>query len=129
MALNLRNIHLAVGILGLALFVLQGQYMARVLVVPELPDMPRMFYRTAHLYLMLASALNIAAGAWLPAAVGRLQALCSALLLAAPPLLLWSFFYESTAGAEYRNIASYALYMVFGAAVLLALQALWRRRQ
>ena len=125
--LSLRNWHIVIGTLGLALFLLQGQYMARVLVLETLPDWPRLMYRTAHIYLMLASTANIWAGVSLPASIdSRLRQLCSILLLLGPPLLLASFFIESDSGEPYRPIASYTLYLQFGAAALLVAHALFK---
>lgn len=127
--MNWRALHLIVGTTGLLLFVLQGQYMGRVLVVPELPELQRMLYRSGHIYLMLACAANICAGYYLPRAGngGLLRALCSLLLLAPPPMLLLSFFTESSGPTPDRPLASTALYMLFAAAALLASHAMWLR--
>ena len=78
-----RNCHLFIGGLGLALFVLQGQYMARILGVANLPDAARMMYRSAHIYLLLASVANVMAGYFMtPTAVlNFLQRLVGIVLL------------------------------------------------
>ena len=126
--LTLRNCHLAIGTIGLAVFLLQGQYMAHVLEVDHLPDGPRMLYRSAHIYLLLAAALNVVAGAARPEAGGGvLQTVCSLLLLIAPPLMLVSFFVESTGAALDRPVGRYTLFGLFGAATLAAVQAWWQR--
>jgi len=124
-----RKLHLMIGTLGLFLFVLQGQYMARVLGVPDLPDVQRMLYRSAHLYLMIACAANVCAGYFMDAAHyrGLLLKLCSAALLLSPVLLLLSFFTEINTASIDRPMLSIALYILFGAAVLLATHALWLR--
>ena len=44
-----------------------------------------------------------------------------------PPLLLWSFFTESTTALEGRPLAVYTLYGVFGAAGLLITLAVYQR--
>jgi len=124
-----RKLHLSVGILGLLLFVLQGQYMARVLGVPELPDVQRMLYRSAHLYLMLACAANVCVGYFMTAghSPGVLQRLCSVLLLVSPAMLLLSFFIEIDDRGIDRPLLSMALYLVFAAAALLATGAVAAR--
>ncbi len=123
--MDLKRAHLIIGIIGLLIFVLQGQYMARVLVVPELHDTQRMLYRSGHLYLMLASGINIALGCFMPTGPASwLQRLCSALLLLAPLLLLGSFFVEVNEQSIDRVMTSLGLYAIFGAVALLATRAI-----
>lgn len=119
--MQLKPLHLAFGILGLALFIVQGQYMAHILTVPELADGPRLMYRTGHIYLLLASALNVCLGVYMPRSPGKLQLLASVLLLVAPLMLVYSFVTESTSTELHRPATVYALYMVFAAAVSLLL--------
>lgn len=124
-----RNVHLLIGTVGLILFVLQGQYMLRVLGVPDLPDAARMSYRSAHLYLMLASSANIAMGVFMsaPSRVNYLQRLASVLLLVSPALLIWSFLNESNIPTLERPVAAAGLYLIFGASVSLLLDEGYRR--
>lgn len=124
-----RNFHLLIGGLGLLLFALQGQFMARVLGVADLPDAARMMYRSAHIYLLLASVGNVVAGYLMTPAtvVSILQRLMSAVLLLAPGLFIWSFFTESTIASLERPVAAVGLYLVFGAATLLVLDDVYRR--
>lgn len=127
--MNIRTCHLIAGALGLILFALQGQYMARVLGVELLPDGSRMMYRSAHIYFLLVCAANIGIGYTLPAGapLNILQRLVSAIFLIAPALLLYSFFTESTDAALERPVASITLYLIFAAAVLLTLHEVYRR--
>lgn len=124
-----RNVHLATGALGLLIFVLQGQYMAHALGAPELPDVQRMLYRSAHIYLMLACALNLGTGFFMPRAgpQGVLQKLASISMLVAPPMLLASFFTEVSADTIDRPLLTIALYLTFGAAVLLGIAGAWQQ--
>ena len=124
-----RNVHLVIGAAGLLVFILQGQYMGGTLGVPELPDVQRMLYRSAHIYLMLACAMNLGSGFFMPASgpEGILQKLASVSMLAAPPVLLYSFFTEVSAGTIDRPLLSIALYLLFGAAVLLGIAGAWQR--
>lgn len=126
-------LHLAVGALGLLAFVLQGQLMANSLAVSTLEDGTRMMYRTAHIYLMLASVSNI-----LMALIRRVPAsgwqgivvnLCSLAFLVAPFVFSLSFFVESTDADFERPLAALTLYGMFGAGTLLLLLTLfteWR---
>jgi hypothetical protein len=124
-----RNSHLLVGGLGLLIFLLQGQYMGRVLGMETLPDGERMLYRSAHIYLMLACVANISVGYFLTPerTLNHLQRLISVVLLLCPALLVWSFFTESSTATLERPIASYTLYLLFGSGVLLLLQELYSR--
>ncbi len=124
-----RNCHLVMGGLGLALFVLQGQYMARILGVADLPDAARMMYRSAHIYLLLASVANVMAGYFMtPTAVlNFLQRLVGIILLLSPALFIGSFFTESTIATLDRPLAKAGLYLLFGSAALLLLDDVYRR--
>jgi hypothetical protein len=124
-----RILHLLVGGIGLALFLLQGQYMARVLGVDTLPDGPRMLYRSAHIYFLLSCLANVGIGYYMPSAqlMNHLQRLISVTVMIVPALLLWSFFTESTNSDLLRPIAKAGLYLLFGSAVLLVLQEGYRR--
>ena len=124
-----RHCHLIVGGLGLLLFMLQGQYMARILGVADLPDAARMMYRSAHIYLLLASIANVIAGYFMTptTVVHHLQRLICIVLLLAPALFLWSFLTESTIATLDRPIARAGLYLLFGAAALLLLDEVYRR--
>jgi len=127
--MNLRNCHLFVGGLGLLLFVLQGQYMARVLGVEHLADASRMLYRSAHIYLLLACVANVGVGYYMPRStpINVLQGLISLILLASPVLLIVSFLTESTVDSLDRPVIKVALYLLFGAATLLLLHELYHR--
>jgi hypothetical protein len=126
--LNFKNLHLLVGALGLLLFILQGQYMALVIGVEHLPDAPRMMYRSAHIYFLLACVANISVGYYLAPAVSLnyLQRLVSVVLLLSPALLVWSFLSESTVSSLDRPIAKTTLYLLFGSGSLLLLHEVYR---
>ena len=119
----MRTLHLVVGGLGIVLFVLTGQYMARVVGIENLGDTHRMLYRSLHIYLLGASAANVCIGCYMPLAKspGLLRTLGSLAVLASAVLLAISFFVEATTVSLERPIASSGLYLLFGAAVLLLL--------
>jgi len=127
--LRWRICHLLIGGLGLILFMLQGQYMARILGVADLPDAARMMYRSAHIYLLLASVANVVAGYFMTptVVVHHLQRLIGVVLLLSPVLFIWSFFTESTVVTLDRPLTKTGLYLLFGAAALLLLDEVYRR--
>lgn len=119
--MQLRRLHLWVGGLAMALFVLTGQYMARVANVPELGDMERLLYRSNHIYLLLAAIANVVVGSYMSGKpdLKLVQRICSCLLLSLPVLLAYSFFVEPQAGELERPITQASLFLAFGIAALL----------
>jgi hypothetical protein len=112
----LKPVHIAVGVVGLLAFALTGQYMAIFLKgLAETPDGPRLLYRSAHLYLMWASLLNLVVGLYFTVATGKgariAQGIGSAMLLATPPLFLTGFFGESPTNDLVRPFSSAANYL------------------
>ncbi len=132
----LRKMHLVIGIAGLMVFVLQGQYMDLVHDhLAGMADGPRMLYRSSHIYLLLVSLLNVALGVYLNQdndVIHRwIQALVSTVVLLAPIGLLAGFFLEPRLEEFARPYTRPALYALFGTGVLLSgfgLAAWWRRR-
>jgi hypothetical protein len=112
---QLKSIHIAAGIAGLVAFVLSGQYMAIFLNgLQDMADGPRLLYRSAHLYLMWASLLNLVIGLRFPplrsGTVRIAQIVASFMLLAVPVLILIGFSIEARLpGVQrpYTNIANY----------------------
>jgi Na+-driven multidrug efflux pump len=124
--LMLKRAHLAVGMLGLVVFVLQGQYMD--LVHNHLADMddgPRMLFRSSHIYFLFASLLNIVVGAYLKnetqLARPWIQILVSAVILLAPVALLAGFFLEPHMADLMRPYTRPALLVLFATGVILSL--------
>ena len=119
--------HWLVGCAGLVIFVLQGQYMLNVLgPLPELADGPRMLYRSGHIYLLLASLLNLAlARAERPAPGWRTFAgrATGAIVLAAPFAFVAGFVIEAPGGTLDRPVSGLMLYALFGAGVIWAIAA------
>lgn len=55
--------HFWIGVGGMCVFALTGQYMDRVLDhLVGMSDGPRMLYRSAHIYILLASMMNLIYG-------------------------------------------------------------------
>jgi hypothetical protein len=99
---------------GLLAFLLTGQYMHWHLHVHGMPDGPRLMYRSAHIYLLWASLLNIAFSAQSFSANTRrmmyLQVFASVMLAATPTLVLASFLLESANQDLTRPFARLAIY-------------------
>ena len=96
----LRKVHFAVGLLGIVAFLATGAYMNAGF--PDLyagNEVLRYLYRSNHVYILLASLVNVALGVHLaPAAPGwRATVLLagSVLALAAPVVLCFAFFVEA----------------------------------
>lgn len=63
----MKRIHFWVGVVGMLAFVCTGQYMHIFHNHLEgMADAPRMLYRSAHIYLLLSSIINLAAGVYIP---------------------------------------------------------------
>ncbi len=96
----LRKLHFAVGLTGIVAFLATGAYMNAGF--PDLyagNEVLRYLYRSNHVYILLASLVNVALGVHLtPAAPGwRATVLLvgSVLALAAPVVLCFAFFLEA----------------------------------
>lgn len=95
----MKLLHQIVGLSFVVVFLLTGQYMDfRQPPVSELDEGARMMFRSRHLYVLLAGLVNLALGIYLSGRRARwrraLQAAGSALVVAAPLLLLAAFFRE-----------------------------------
>lgn len=129
---SLAHVHLWIGITSLIVFVLQGAYMALGLsFLHDVPDGPRMLYRSAHLYLFLTGAINIALGTQthLGGQADKLTLISSVLIMVAPAMMLISFFTESHAADLNRPLSAVGLQLVFAAVSVRALKALgWGKK-
>jgi hypothetical protein len=122
---TLKSVHLLVGIFGIVVFVLTGQYMAIFLRgMMDMPDGPRLLYRTSHLYLMWSSLVNLLVGVYFIAANGKvtriMQCIASALLLAGPPLIIAGFFLESPNNDLDRPFCGWANYFAIAGVIVHA---------
>ena len=95
----MRRLHNVIGILGVVAFLATGFYMRFYPSgMASLGSGTRMVFRSRHIYLLLASLLNLGVGAYIrtSSTVWRrtAQRIGSFLILTAPPLLLAAFFLE-----------------------------------
>jgi hypothetical protein len=98
--MQLRKLHLVVGLAGVVAFVVTGAYMRAGF--PDLyaaNEVLRYLYRSNHVYVLLASLVNVALGLHLtPVAPGwraGVSLLGSLLALAAPVVLCFAFLFEA----------------------------------
>ena len=130
----LRKAHLLTGVAGLIVFVLQGQYMDLFHAhLTTMADGPRMLFRSSHIYLLLASVLNVVLGVYLrddSSLIHRwIQIVVSTVVLLSPIGLLAGFFLEPGMDELVRQYTRPVLYGLFGSGVLLGAVAIagWRR--
>ena len=113
------RVHWLVGALALLVFALTGQYMLRVAGVPQLENVPRLLYRSRHLFLMMSAVANLALAGSLPATIA--QRIASLLVLLSPFVLTAAFLIDPSRGTQSSQIFHFAMYGVFAAGVLLAI--------
>lgn len=130
----MRRLHLVVGLGGVVAFLLTGQYMDRV--HDHLRDMdptPRLLFRSTHIYLLLASLINLALGLYLVPATGAwrpwLRHAGSVLVLSGPVLLGIGFFVEPWLTGLDRPYSRPALYGALAGMLLHAVSAGGPRRE
>lgn len=126
MKLNLPTLHLIIGLLGILTFLLTGQYMDLVhnhLV--DTPDGRRMLYRSAHIYLLLTSCLNVCIGVYATnLKFSLIQGFISVVILLGPLMMLLEFFYGATDVNSERYFSYYSLISILAAVGLMILRHL-----
>lgn len=119
----LRRLHLIVGLAGVVAFLLTGQYMHWIHAhLQGMADGPRLIYRSSHIYLLWASLLNLGLGCYAHSFSGMAakvaQAVGSIAVILGPPLLCWSFFYETYNEELLRPVGRWATYLALGGTAL-----------
>ena len=113
----LKKAHLWVGIIGMILFLLSGQYFRLVLDgLQGLEDAPRLLLRTSHVYFFFACFINILFGMYYvePSRIRSYTLYNQSLILFSPLLIGYGFLCESfqNAGID-RNIGSLGVILLF----------------
>ena len=95
----MKKAHLIFGVFIVLAFLLTGQYMDKYYNhMVDVPDGPRLLYRTRHIFILLAGLLNLVIGAYFTYRNETwrrtMQLLGSLLIFAASLLFLIAFFYE-----------------------------------
>ena len=111
--------HWIVGVLTLLIFPLTGQYMLHVATVPHLDTVPRLIFRSRHLFLLMAAVANLALSGSQP--FHRVQKAASALVMASPILLIMAFFIDPARGLHSSSIFRVGMYALLVAGALLAI--------
>jgi hypothetical protein len=122
----MRRLHLAIGFAGVIAFLMTGQYMDRWLGhLAGVADLPRMLYRSAHIYLLFGSLLNVLLGLYVK---GHAQGwrrgaalLGSVLILIAPVMILIGFYTEAARTDFERPFVGLAIYGCFAGVLLHAI--------
>jgi hypothetical protein len=122
----MRRLHLWIGLAGVVAFILTGQYMDRRLGhLAGMADLPRMLYRSAHIYLLLGSLLNLLLGLYVtdaPAGWRRWARRIGSVPIALAPLFfILAFAREPHFVGSIRPYAAPALQGVLFGAVLHAI--------
>jgi hypothetical protein len=130
----MKRLHQAVGVTGLIIFVLTGQYLRRRYPhIDEMADGMRMLLRSRHLYIMLAGALNLGIGLYFtarpPGWRKLVQVTGSVLILIAPALLITAFFTEPQLGILQTPWSHYGLYAIFGGVILHLISSAGQSRE
>ena len=125
----MKRLHLWVGAVALLVFLLTGQYMDYLEVrTNALGETARVMFRSRHIYLLLAALVNLGVGAYFSyRARGwrrRLQLLGSALVVAAPALMLAAFFTEPTEPGLKRHFTLPAVVILSTGTLLHALSGI-----
>jgi hypothetical protein len=114
----LKQFHFVFGIVAVLVFLLTGQYMAIYQGhLQGMAGMPRLLYRSRHIYILFASLLNLVLGAYVtrqPKGWRRtLQIAGSILIVTATGLLVAAFIYEPSQGQiEYTPFSFYGIILI-----------------
>ena len=130
--MGLRVIHLIVGVAGLIAFLASGLYMVWVHAgLQGMPEGPRLFFRSAHIYLLWGALLNLALACYLAhlerGLLRRVQSFGSLLILAGPFMLCASFFAEQHNPQLERPVGQLAIFLALGGVLLHGVAALGAR--
>jgi hypothetical protein len=130
---RLPRLHFWTGFVGILVFLASGQYMFHAHGhLAGMADGPRMLYRSAHIYLLLCSILNLLIGVYLQPLNQRipalLQYLTSGIILLSPFFMLTGFFLDPLGSELHRPVTRLGLYALFAIAVLLIVLGLRHKK-
>jgi len=116
---NWPRAHWLVGLLALLAFPLTGAYMRQMAAVPNLDSVPRLIFRSRHLFLLLVAVANLALSNSQPIRLS--QRVAAVLIMVSPFLLMAAFFTDPGRGLESSQTFHFSMYGLFVAGVLLAI--------
>jgi hypothetical protein len=99
--------------------------MRHVAGVPHLDSVPRLIFRSRHLFLLLAGVANLALSNSQP--FHRAQRVASVLIMVAPLFLVTAFFIDPARGLNSSTIFRFGMFWIAG--ILLAIVNRPRREQ
>ncbi|MGA7560978.1 MAG: hypothetical protein WBW01_03800 [Terriglobales bacterium] len=111
--------HWIIGLLALLAFPLTGQYMRHLAEVPHLDTVPRLIFRSRHLFILAAGVANIALSNSQP--FHRAQRVASVLIMVSPFFLIAAFFIDPARGLDSSTVFRLGMYSLWIAGVILAI--------
>lgn len=119
----LARVHLAIGLMGLVMFLATGQYMDISLDhLRGMADAPRALYRSGHIYILLTSLMHLLLGAYVAPRRGawgrRTQYLASAALTVALGLFIYGFWVETPLAQIERPMTRLAIELALAGTLL-----------
>lgn len=119
----MKKAHLIFGICILLAFLLTGQYMDKYYNhMVDVPDGPRLLYRTRHIFILLSGLLNLVIGAYFTYRIQTwrrtLQLLGSLHIFAASLFFLIAFFYEPHLSDLHTPLSHWGTYTITAGTVL-----------
>jgi hypothetical protein len=113
----IKKIHLWIGILGIVLFLLSGQYFKLALdALQGMEDAPRLLLRTSHIYLFLASIINFIFGLYYiqPQKVKWYTLYNQLFIMLSPILIAYGFVFETLNNEGInRTVGSLGIFLIF----------------
>lgn len=115
----MRLVHFWIGVAALVALLLTKQFMDRALDhLQNMSDLPRMFYRSRHIYILMCACLHLGLGCYLIFEQARwrrlTQTVGSLALLAAAPLLVVAFFRDPESSGFETPFSRAGLYLTLG---------------
>jgi len=119
----MKRFHLIFGLVLLVAFVLTGAYMDRFHEhLRNMPDGPRMLYRTRHIFILFSGLLHLGIGSYFTyrhdARRRALQIVGTVLATIAPVLFIIGFFYEPHLTHLYAPLSKAGVIMIASGALL-----------
>jgi hypothetical protein len=119
----MKKVHLIFGVCVVIAFLLTGQYMDKHFHhLVDMPDAPRLLYRTRHIFILFSGLLNLGIGTYFTYRTEpwrrTVQLLGSFLIFAASLLFVIAFFYEPSRGDLRTPLSHYGMYAIAAGAVL-----------
>ncbi len=113
----MRKVHILVGVLGIVIFLTTGMYMR--LTFPAIygaDEALRYMYRANHVYLLLASLINLAIGIYAPSVARSNWArsfglLGNVLVALSPAILTFAFFFEAPKASPDRGFTALGVFV------------------